>query len=89
MAACLHPEEMTTEGSILSQGFFEHPEYLAVRTHLPAPWQDILDLAYYSGWRKNEILGLTGTSPSRNVSANGAATCVTRWRAPSQPENDR
>ena len=31
----------------------------AVRAHLPAPWQDILDLAYYSGWRKNEILGLT------------------------------
>ena len=24
-----------------------------------APWQDILDLAYYSGWRKQEILGLT------------------------------
>ena len=41
------------------QGFFEHPEYLAVRAHLPAPWQDILDLAYYSGWRKNELLGLT------------------------------
>ena len=41
------------------QGFFEHHEYLAVRAHLPAPWQDILDLAYYSGWRKNEILGLT------------------------------
>ena len=42
-----------------ARGFFEHPEYLAVRVHLPAPWQDILDLAYYSGWRKNEILGLT------------------------------
>ena len=41
------------------QGFFEHPEYLTVRAHLPAPWQDILDLAYYSGWRKQEILGLT------------------------------
>ena len=41
------------------QGFFEHPEYRAVRAHLPAPWQDILDLAYYSGWRKHEILGLT------------------------------
>ena len=41
------------------QGFFEHPEYLAVRAHLPAPWQDILDVAYYSGWRKQEILGLT------------------------------
>ena len=37
----------------------KHPEYLAVRAHLPAPWQDILDLAYYSGWRKQEILGLT------------------------------
>ena len=34
-------------------------EYLAVSAHLPAPWQDILDLAYYSGWRKQEILGLT------------------------------
>ena len=41
------------------QGFFEHPEYLAVRACLSAPWQDILDLAYYSGWRKQEILGLT------------------------------
>ena len=41
------------------QGFFEHPEYLAVRAHLPAPWQDILDLAYYSGWRKQELLVLT------------------------------
>ena len=41
------------------QGFFEHPEYLAVRAHLPTPWQNILELAYYSGRRKNEILGLT------------------------------
>ena len=47
------------------QGFFEHPEYLAVRAHLPAPWQDILDLAYYSGWRKNEILGLTWDESTR------------------------
>ena len=31
----------------------------AAGARLPAPWQDILDLAYYSGWRKNEILGLT------------------------------
>ena len=41
------------------QGFFEHAEYLAVRAHLPPPWQDVLDVAYYSGWRKNEILQLT------------------------------
>ena len=28
-------------------------------THLAAPWQDILDVAYHSGWRTQEILGLT------------------------------
>jgi integrase len=40
------------------QGFFEHGDYLTVRSHLPAPYQDVLDFAYYSGWRKHEILGL-------------------------------
>ena len=40
------------------QGFFEHADYVAVRSHLPAPYQDVLDFAYYSGWRKHEILGL-------------------------------
>ena len=54
------------------QGFFEHPEYLAVRAHLPAPWQDILDLAYYSGWRKNEILGLTWTRSTRRAALSGS-----------------
>jgi integrase len=41
------------------EGFFEHVEYLKVRAHLPASYQDVLDFAYYSGWRKQEILGLT------------------------------
>lgn len=41
------------------QGFFEHREYLAVRAHLPAAYKDVLDFAYYSGWRKHEILDLT------------------------------
>lgn len=41
------------------QGFFEHHEYRAVRRHLPAAFQDVLDFAYYSGWRKNEILNLS------------------------------
>ena len=41
------------------QGFFEHAEYLAVRAALPGPYQDVLDFAYYSGWRKHEILNLT------------------------------
>ena len=40
-------------------GFFEHDEYLTVRAHLPQSYQDVLDFAYYSGWRRNEILGLT------------------------------
>lgn len=40
-------------------GFFEHDEYMKVRTHLPRSYQDVLDFAYYSGWRRNEILGLT------------------------------
>ena len=25
----------------------------------PRPWQDVIDVAYYSGWRKQEILHLT------------------------------
>lgn len=41
------------------QGFFEHTEYLQVRTHLAPPFQDVLDFAYYSGWRRNEILFLS------------------------------
>lgn len=40
------------------QGFFEHTEYQRVRRHLPAPYRDVLDFAYYSGWRRREILGL-------------------------------
>lgn len=41
------------------QGFFEHAEYLKVRRHLPSGYQDILDFAYYSGWRRREITELT------------------------------
>jgi integrase len=47
------------EESAPRQGFFEHAEYLAVREHLaPAVYQDVLDFAYYSGWRRGEITGL-------------------------------
>jgi integrase len=41
------------------EGFFEHQEYLKVRAELPPSYQDVLDFAYYSGWRRNEILFLT------------------------------
>jgi integrase len=40
------------------QGFFEPDEYLAIREHLPPHYQDVLDFAYYTGWRKQEIFGL-------------------------------
>ena len=50
------PERLEENGP--RQGFFEHGEYTAVRRYLPAPYQDVLDFAYYSGWRKREILGL-------------------------------
>ena len=40
-------------------GFFENAEYLKVRAHAPTSYRDVLDFAYYSGWRRNEILHLT------------------------------
>lgn len=40
-------------------GFFEHDEYLKVRAQAPLAYRDVLDFAYYSGWRRNEILHLT------------------------------
>lgn len=40
-------------------GFFEHDDYLRVRAQAPASYRDVLDFAYYSGWRRNEILHLT------------------------------
>ncbi len=47
------------------QGFFEHGAYLAVRQALPPPYQDVLDFAYYSGWRKREILELRWSEVDR------------------------
>jgi integrase len=43
------------------EGFFDHDEYLKVCAHAPASYQDVLDFAYSSGWRRNEILNLTWT----------------------------
>ena len=50
------PERLEENGP--RQGFFEHAEHTAVRQQLPAPYQDVLDFGYYSGWRKREILDL-------------------------------
>ena len=59
------PERLDEQGP--RQGFFEHEEYQAVRRYLPPPYQDILDFAYYSGWRKREMLEL----PWREVDQAG------------------
>lgn len=40
-------------------GFFEQEEFAAVVKELPAEIKRIAVVAYYTGWRKNEILGLT------------------------------
>jgi integrase len=36
----------------------EHPEYLAIRAHLPPDYRDVLDFGYGTGWRKGALLGL-------------------------------
>ncbi|MGE3843028.1 MAG: tyrosine-type recombinase/integrase [Vicinamibacterales bacterium] len=53
----LFPERL--EENPPRDGFFEHADYLKVRAFLPPSYQDVLDFAYYSGWRRNEILNLT------------------------------
>lgn len=40
------------------QGFLERDDYLAIRRELPDWGKLILDFGWYSGWRRNEILGL-------------------------------
>jgi len=41
------------------KGFFEHTEFLALRTALPSYLRPIVTFAYYTGWRVGEILGIT------------------------------
>ena len=50
------PNRLAEQGP--RQGFFEHAEYLRVRSFLPEPYQDFLDFIYYSGWRTHEVWGL-------------------------------
>ena len=39
-------------------GFFEYPEFVAVRDACPDYFKPVVTFAYYTGWRKEEILSL-------------------------------
>ena len=41
------------------KGFFEHDEFIALRAALPLEVRPVVTFAYYTGWRKEEILALT------------------------------
>src|ERR1700692_349260 len=46
---------MLTEDNI-RKGFFERAQFDAVRNRLPALYQGLVTLAYYTGWRLNSEL---------------------------------
>jgi integrase len=41
------------------KGFFDHNDFLALRNALPAYLKPVITFAYYTGWRRAEILNLT------------------------------
>lgn len=49
------------------QGFFERGDFEAVVAYLPEPVNDIARFAYWSGWRRGEILGLTWDMVDRSA----------------------
>ena len=42
----------------IRKGFFEHGEFVALRKALTDDLQSVVNFAYYTGWRKREILSL-------------------------------
>ena len=69
-------------------GFFEHPEYLAVRAHLPAPWQEA-SLFFRLLVRRYERASLIVTSNKSGARSNRSSSmrhrCCERRRLPDDP----
>ena len=62
------------------QGFFEHPEYLAVRAYLPGPWQDILNVATTPAGARMRSSASPGTKLTRPaVSSDSRRRVQRRW----------
>jgi integrase len=49
------------------QGFFEREQFANVLKHLPAPLQAVVTFAYWTGWRKSEILNLEWSRVDRTA----------------------
>lgn len=47
-----------SEAHNVRKGFFEHADLLALRKALPLDLQPLLTFAYYTGWRRGEIVSL-------------------------------
>jgi integrase len=49
------------------QGFFEVEQFQAVLRHLPKPLQAVATFAYFTGWRRSEIIGLEWSRVDRKA----------------------
>jgi integrase len=58
LAAYAAPEIPKLPEQNARQGFFEKTELEALLPHLPSPLEDLARVAYRTGWRRGELLGL-------------------------------
>lgn len=61
----------------IRKGFFEHGEFLALRKVLPGYLQPVATFAYYTGWRRREILSLRWNQvdlPARTIRLDPGTT---------------